>query len=253
MLSRYHALVYVSSGGADTSSWIVAGGTALLALATFWLAWRTGVLARETRQGIDATAVQFRQERMPVVMPVAERSGERAGNELRVVTVGEPVKLERIPKRLPYLIDGGERNVQAVNVPIENVGAGPALGIAGTLVFLDTDGAVPKGPQPLPFGDGNLAGLGPGKMAWLRFEYWAMTAPLLSYLLTLTYQDGAGGAYRVTSVFLEGKLAYGPVGFEPPQELQLPGGSPVTIPMPQGYVDPSADLTPEGDPDGTKA
>jgi hypothetical protein len=223
----------VTSGSSDLSSWLVAGGTLALAIATAVLAWKTRSmanetreLAQETRDGIDSSAVQFRQERMPVVMPLGER---RTGEDLRVVQVGHATATGRIPMTLPYAMHGGNQG-ETVIVPIENVGAGPALGISGELFFLDQNGAASVAPQPPVVRNASLPALGPGQTRSLRFEYRGLALPLLAFELILTYQDGAGGDYGVRAVFVEKNLGYGQVGFDPPPELQLPGSKPPPIP-----------------------
>jgi len=230
----------LTSSGSDFPSWLVAGGTLALAGATFWLARRTSAMADETRElaaearkGIVASATQFRQERMPVVMPVAQNI---EGGRLRVLQEGQAVRADQIPVTLPYAVELDHLKGQAVIIPIQNVGAGPAIGIRGGLVFLDANGAKSVGSQPLLVKNGSLPALGPGQTARLRCEHRGLALPLLAFQLTLVYEDGAGGPYRVTSIFIERDLAYGPVGFEPPPELQLPGSPAPKIPLPKGLI-----------------
>lgn len=222
------------SGEFGLGDGLVGGGTLLLAVATFWMARKTAQLSDETRAGIAASATQFRQERMPVVMPVGERTWFDPLRVLSraVVVPGRPGPEQDPPERLPYYVKQVKDNPHVVNVPIENIGAGPALGISGELLFLDQKGARSVASQPSAIRQATLPALGPGQLAWLRFEYRGLALPPLSFRLALEYQDGAGGNYRVTSTFIEAELSYGPVGFEPPEELRLPGTKPPPIPLP---------------------
>ncbi len=226
------------SGDLGLGEGLVGGGTLLLAVATFWMARKTAQLSDETRTGIAASATQFRQERMPVVMPVGERPWLDPVRVLNraVVMPNQSGGHPEPPGRLPYFVERGDKGGQVVNVPIENVGAGPALGISAVLLFLDQTGARSVAGQPTNIRQATLPALGTGQLARLRFEYRGLALPPLSFQLRLEYRDGAGGIYRVTSTFIEADLAYGPVGFEPPEELRLPGTEAPPIPLPAGLA-----------------
>jgi hypothetical protein len=256
----------VTSGGSDLSSWIVAAGTLTLAAATVWLASRTSSMANETqnlaletRDGIKTSTTQFRQERMPIVMPVGEKLQPEPVRVVNQTPGPKPTGFHQRdpPERLPYAIDRGDLEGQVVYVRVENVGAGPALGISADMYFLDRHGARSGASQPMITRKPKLPALAAGKETRMRFEFRGLALPLLAYQLSLEYQDGAGGLYKVTAVFVEEDLAYGEIGFEPPPELQLPGTKALPIPLPKGRIrnrvsGDVADLNQEAAPDVTE-
>lgn len=228
---RYQPVVHViTSGGSDLASWLVAGGTLALAVATAVLAWKTRSmanetrdLAAETRNGIAVSTTQFRQERMPVVMPIAVVSDN--ASELQM--------------KLPYPRSLDQDKVEVrIFIPIENVGAGPALDIRASLYWLDQNGARSvSSTQPFETRKAALPALGPGHEQVLTADFRGLAiAPMMAFRLTISYRDGAGGDYEVEATFYPKTKSYGPIGFLPPKELQLPGSPSQPIPMPEGVI-----------------
>ncbi len=210
-------------------------GTLALAAATFYMARRTSALAEETRDGIDASSTQFRQERMPVVMPLGE-----------MLDRVEEASQGKLP--WPRYLDEQKQAVRLF-VPTENVGAGPAIDISADIFWLDQFGSRSiSSTQPMVTRSAVLPALGPGGRANLAFEFRGLAVePMMAFRLTMTYKDGAGGAYKVTADFFPATMSYGPMYFEPPEELRLPGSKPKQVPLPEGYerVLPPEDVSPD--------
>ena len=216
----------------------VAVGTLILAVGTLGSV-IVGMIAlqanRESleaaRDGQAATAVQFRQERMPIVMPVAEPDVDDEPDPNLIMTASTA------PTKMPWsMFTDDQRTETLLSVPVENVGNGPALDVTATFVFLDQFGSKSINTTVIPMSKrAVLPALGPGKTATLRARFRGLSSPVLAFQVRIDYHDPTADGYHTYARYIEQNREYDLFTLMAPEELRLPGTEPPEIPLPQGY------------------
>ncbi len=176
---------------------LTAVGTLALALVTVALALATFRMVRLTRQSlkqtqgeIDLSRAEVEEAHRPVVVPVADD---------RIIDYGPA--WGRNPAK-PEVMGNGA----VLLVPVENVGAGPALGVEASARLLDAYGK-PSGASSGPQTPAVTTGLGTDRLTTLVIEVhnWGTD---LSFELTVLYQDVAGRSWRTVGRWSKHRARY---------------------------------------------
>jgi hypothetical protein len=150
---------------------LTAIGTVLLALATFVSLLVARRALKQTQDEIELSRAEVEQAHRPVVIPIVDHQR---------MELGQLGTMERGPR----VADGN-----VLIVPVENIGAGPALRLEARATPIDASGA----PSPAPDGPqtpAEIAGLGKGSFAPLEIGVHRLAIGV-SFELTVTYEDVA--------------------------------------------------------------
>jgi hypothetical protein len=184
-------IVQVTDGSSSALVWaslITAGGTLVLALATFSMARRTADAAEASTALVALERDQLRQAYLPIVVPVIE--------SLSVSHVADVS--EGIAHRT------GEVHV---TIPIVNIGVGPAVGVEVDIHWLDQVGGESVAPQPMKI-PSKLGGLAPGASWEMNARFRGLATPVLPFLLSLAFGDTAGALYLVEGRYFPGESLF---------------------------------------------
>jgi hypothetical protein len=155
----------------------------------------TRLALKQTQSEIDLSRREVEEAHRPVVVPIAD---------------------DRSMKLDPFAPTSAKPTVvgdSELAVPVENIGAGPALRIEASAKLLDAEGKpslAPTGPQT----PATAVGLETGRMQVLRIRTNKWTIGV-SFELTLTYEDVAGKAWTTVGRYLDEHKRYEGVNIEP--------------------------------------
>jgi hypothetical protein len=204
-------------------------GTLLLAIATFG-AVAIGVRTlNETKSQIGVSKSQIaistrdlQESHRPVLVGVAEsgRLIPRAGSAGRTV----PARPYVLPYHGPPLNLVYERPTSTLIIPVENVGAGPALNVSAQVVRWATtrnEYAAPAAAPVTQQAEGTATGLGVGGLVQLEIH---MEVPKTreimwngspGFIVSIIYADGAGKRWETLGTWVPEAEAYAGVDVTP--------------------------------------
>jgi hypothetical protein len=190
-------------------------GTLVLAVVTLTAVVVSTIALRQTRADIALSRKEVEEAHRPVVVPVADRR--------RLDPAGPGVSAG--PTRPKPVKD------EALMVPIENIGSGPALHLEARIVQWLTESGEWSQHGPGPQTPASAAGLGVGVVMPLEIKLHGIRG-VSGFWLTLTYSDVAGKGWITKARYVPDRERYedvtintqaeGPYGLKSDAELVKP-------------------------------
>jgi hypothetical protein len=177
-------------------------GTLALALATFVSLFFARRSINQTQTAIELSQAQLTQTQEEIT--ISRQEVEQAQRPV-VVPVGDNRRMEVTGPGLgdtqatPVVYGTGR-----LLVPVENIGAGPALRLVASVKSLDEAGnpsGAPIGPQT----PAQVAGLGTGVIMPLDIAVHGWQPGEINFQVDIEYEDVAGQAWKTTGQFVSGR------------------------------------------------